>query len=296
MIAPPTRRVFSRSRAATALNSFVHSVVITAAVSLALICHAPPAFAWGHFKSLRNSKRLNAHLVSAVLLQKRIDYCVEIADQSQSRFDSSSMKLQVEAAIESWLAPVREAGLVGEVSLVNVDCSNQSANLKLRVGPEEKFPQYAAFQIERDENNHDFTQIKINSEYVWNSEPMVDFKSILKISEASIFPFLMNLTHLREPGIQDFADHHHVSYTQVYNSTYHVLLHEMGHAFGLCDTLLKLISVQCDPTFVTPVMHDTLMSDSTFVQLTPDDRTGIEELFRRFSSELHQVHKSSVDR
>ncbi len=72
----------------------------------------------------------------------------------------------------------------------------------------------------------------------------------------------------------------------VFHSTLHLFLHEVGHAFGLCDTLPHLLRDQvnqtCDPVWQTEVFKNTLMSDSFFLSLTSDDREGITKLFESF--------------
>ena len=72
---------------------------------------------------------------------------------------------------------------------------------------------------------------------------------------------------------------------EVYNNSFTFMLHEFGHAFGLCDTYVG--SNNCDPNYSSPTdiaeQPPSVMRCDDPIYLYPDDIEGIRQLFKRFA-------------
>ena len=77
-----------------------------------------------------------------------------------------------------------------------------------------------------------------------------------------------------------------------FNSSFVILLHEMGHAFGLCDMYGLQLSEKCDKDHVSrpAIGSGGVMREGGQLSLQQDDRDGVRSLFERYIV-LHQKGK-----
>ncbi len=248
-------------------------------VALLILVVSNNAFAWGHLKELK-TPTAHQYLVFAALDWNEIRYCFEIDRSVRPLFDESSVSLQLESSFRAWLAPVRAQGLVGNVKFTRTACSDSRLNLRVEIGPERDYPALGAYHVERP----GYSLIKLNTDFRRrNNSRILDFKSLMELgTSVQLVELLERLELSVGYSVQDFAEEARVDYVSMFWSTYRVLLHETGHAFGLCDTAKASVAQHCDPNFLTPVHEGSVMSDSNFLSLTQDDEAGILRLFRRF--------------
>ena len=242
---------------------------------------APQAHAWGLLASL-NTAWVNAALVNRVIQHREIDYCIEIQDP---RFVASSIQTQAEAALHLWLKPLEPMGIEGVV-IRQVDCGNRAMNLKIQFGPEKLYPTLASYQLPQYDNGHFYTLVKFNSQYVYiesngTHDSMVDFENYVP-NGTSLESELGLISLLQPTTVLALSASRSLDYFAVYNTTYRALIHELGHSFGLCDTYAEQIHVNCDPARMSVEQPSSVMHDSTYFYLMPDDLAGLKVLFTRF--------------
>ena len=93
--------------------------------------------------------------------------------------------------------------------------------------------------------------------------------------------------------VGEFSAWAFMPYGVAYNSTYPLLIHELGHSFGLCDTyenspemaVSNCSDVHASASSAADQPFSIMQSWRVFY-LTPDDRDGIVALFQRFAGGL----------
>jgi len=238
--------------------------------------------AWGHIDTLQNPKWVESHLVLPTIRNKEIKYCLTIDPKHLQEFPVKSMKLQVESALRTWLIPVQNAGLIGDVKITRVKCDTNKYDLKVDMGPESKYPELGAYQIERNDNGRPFSLVRINTEFEWEGFKYIDTYKIFKLeSIQDLKGMLAGFEALRELEVTEFATANTVERNQLFWTTQRVFLHEIGHAYGLCDTI-PTQRQNCDSNYLTEQTEGSVMSNSMYMTLTKDDEDGIISLFKRF--------------
>jgi hypothetical protein len=209
-----------------------------------------------------------------------IRYCLTIDPADRPRFSFDGLRFQVEWALTNWLIPLSSFGVFSEVRLQNVSCSDETYNLRVEVGPETEFADLGAYQLEGNHGAHFFSRVKLNSRFLWHNVPIQDFSGLFNGSDWK--NYLRSSLRRTEWSLSDFSLYVHADYDTLFWSTAKLLLHEVGHSFGLCDTIATQRAINCDPAYLTESSNHSVMSDSTYMSLTKDDREGIRALFRRF--------------
>jgi hypothetical protein len=240
------------------------------------------AFAWGHIIYFNDPDLAAVHLVFPALKSHRISYCLAIDSAVANRFEETSIEAQINSVIQIWLRPVQDHGLIGRVQILRTPCSENTFDLKIAIGPELKYPSLGSYQLESLEKDHKFTLIKINSNFQWDSVSVVDFKALVGPSKFTSVLSRLQQTDAVSPD--QFGMDNGLDYYTLFWSTQRILLHEMGHSFGLCDTIPSQVSLHCDPNHLTQQFKLSVMSDSNFLSLTNDDIDGIVSVFNRFAS------------
>ena len=213
------------------------------------------AFAWGQLKDLNEPTWTKTFLAPILQERSQIRYCLEIAPSVASRFPQESLIIQIEAVYQEWLAPVRAKGLVTDVTISKVSCKSRDFDVKIAIGPDSKYPNIGAYQIESQEDGRWFSLVKLNTNYKSTApDEIVEIKSLLGLPTLSAVSGLM-LKFEQTPSlaVKTFAHDNDQLYGPMFWTSYRVLLHEMGHAFGLCDTLESVAHDHCDPATLTPV-------------------------------------------
>ena len=245
---------------------------------LLVMFYASPAFAWGLSTEL-NESWAKARLVFPAIQQKLIRYCLK--NETPARFDSDSVALQVESALRLWLT----AAGADDVKILRASCTG-SFNLLVQLGEEKRWKALGSYQLSSWDRSHYYSLVKFDSgfasAYGGVKTPITDFGQFSR-APASSESALLKLVSLDEPQtVQAFAKTQNLDPSKVFWSTYPSLIHELGHSFGLCDTYDATIKDQCDPAYSSPSQPSSVMKDSTYFYLTPDDVTAIKRLFERF--------------
>jgi hypothetical protein len=240
--------------------------------------YSAPAFAWGLSTEL-NESWASARLVFPALQQKRISYCVK--NEAPARFDTTSVALQVESALHLWLT----AAGADDVEIVRNECITGSFNLLVQIGEEKKWKGLGSYQISSWDKSHYFSMVKFDTTFVAKygdvKTPITDFRAFSR-APASESAQLKQISLENPQTVQNFAKTQNLDPSTVFWSTYPSLIHELGHSFGLCDTYEAAVKDQCDQAYSSAVQPSSVMKDSTYFYLTPDDATAIQRLFARF--------------
>jgi hypothetical protein len=241
------------------------------------------SLAWGHMNYLSesNSTWRELYLVFPVLKRKKIQYCLNIDTSAQEEFQAGSVATQLEAAIQLWLAPVRRARLIDQVEIKQVGCGDGTHDLMVVIGPEFQYPKLGAYQMEVGPDGRPVTMIKIDSSGEFAGRKIRDIKNLLISKNVKLASMLKEVATIPGLSLNAFSNLYAIDQTSVGWSTIRLLVHELGHSFGLCDTRPDQLE-RCDTKFLTNKMDSTVMSDVTFLSLAPDDEAGIVALFRRF--------------
>ena len=265
-------------------KNILRSILIT---YFLFVGNSDNAYAWGHLKYLNNVWGDSA-LIHDIIKKRAISYCIDIKD---TRFRYASIKIQTEMALSLWLKPLEDVGIFG-VTIQSTDCLYNNYDLKIEIGPDNEYPLKSAYQSPEIVNQHEFSLIKINSNYsykdTYNNETFeqIDFESIVPKGK-NLQEFLSDISILNLTTTGELSERLKLDSTLVYLTTYSTILHELGHTFGLCDLNQNSIIVNCDPLHlsVNPknIQPKAIMNDATYLYLTEDDKEGIKSLFHRFS-------------
>jgi predicted Zn-dependent protease with MMP-like domain len=241
------------------------------------------------------SRQGRGHLVFRVLARHEIDYCIRIADADKSGFADGSIDEQTKMALSLWLAAAEEV-VKGQVTVKRLGCDSPNVDLIVAVEASSKFPDLESFQQLVCNEKKCFSRIILNTAYrdpkITASPAMQDFGLLAGEADASqSLVQLMTAGSVRRMSVYDFGLQEKVAGDKIAGSTYPLLIHELGHAFGLCDTYAidDTFTKRCDPLFTTTQTsneqpHSVMKDGGGYLYLTPDDEDGVRKLFVRFSS------------
>jgi hypothetical protein len=245
---------------------------------LLFLFYAPAAFGWGLSTEL-NESWARARLAFPAMQKREITYCLK--NEAPERFDSASVALQVESALHLWLA----AAKIDYVKITRLSSCTGSFDLMVQIGNESRWKGLGSYQLSSWDQVHYYSLVKLDSGftslYGTTKTPILDFRQFSPDLAAESAQ--LKRVSIEEPQtVQGFAKAQGLDPNVVFWSTYPSLIHEIGHAFGLCDTYEATIKDQCDPAFSSATQPSSVMKDSTYFYLTPDDVTAIQHLFARF--------------
>jgi hypothetical protein len=253
------------------------------------------ALAYGYAKDVVPEKA-RGYLVDAVAKNRKINFCLNIEKSAANGISAQSINSQTNMAIRAWLHAVPELNNT-KIDVVLVTCDSPSLNLEVYIGPDPGTidPEREHIVTNRDRS---FSLIKINTLY---SQPykgqhleLHDFAEIaqrVKHSDSIHLSDLIDVmvtTYKEKQNAWDIAAISGVDPIQVKASTYFLLLHAVGHSFGLCDTDIGDGAPRnCDENTVvraadgSPPVSVMDVSKGLFY-LTSDDIDGITSLFSRY--------------
>jgi hypothetical protein len=263
---------------------------------------------WGQLKDIDAAPRDRSHLFSIVLFHHEINFCVAIADGDRANYSDASIEAQTRMALSLWLTPVRS--IAGEVAIRRLTCRDDNLNLMIDIGPDRENPHvmgHAGFISDRSsdgERVRNYEVVKLNAHYIPASDgapySLNDFETLTRKVQGGRWSLqkMMNKISVDTPmTIGEFSMWAHLPYGAVYSSTYSLLIHELGHSFGLCDTYEN--SPQSGPpncsrehasTLSAETQPFSVMQSWRLFYLTPDDRDGIVNLFDRFADPLAAIY------
>lgn len=258
-----------------------------ALITAALLCSGSIAHAWGMLNDLVNNEQ--AHLFTPVFKYHRITYCLSIRDTpTEADYSFRSLNTEVRVALGEWLNAVSD--LTGPVALKRVmTCASGLFNLKVDVGTPTVDDNHPSFEQTVDANRP-FEYIGLNSTihfYIGGqSIPIIDFQKLVPTGldlETSLISLISQKDYAGQ--IIQWAGLSQNYILEAYDNSFTFILHELGHAFGLCDTYKG--ADNCDSNYSTTVdpteQPYSVMKWDRPIFLEPDDVAGIRALFRRFA-------------
>ncbi len=247
-----------------------------------LIFYTSRLFAWGHIQDLEGSMK-PAYLFNAVRNHHEIRYCVLISPDEQARFSEPSIEVQVESVLKSWLAAVPTPE-VADTKITRTSCQVGKMDLIVRMekGSANEKGKAAFFQPRVNETKDIYWGlVRVVSDYLSpQGYSWKDLKDWVAPGQG-IADLTSELTQVLQSNTLQFAVRRGVLKQEMFYNTYSDLFHEIGHAFGLCDTWKPNVKY-CDPAHSTPVQPDSAMFSATYFHLTEDDRQAINSIFERF--------------
>lgn len=240
------------------------------------------ADAYCHLKELKQPHLAPAFLVSKSLNEKVIYYCYQSDDYQL--FPIKSLAIQIEFAIGVWLSAVPE---YDEVELIGVPCSDSRLDLLIFVG--RSTGATPAYQELVRYRNRLVNKIVVDTSFIDKDtgHRAKDTKSVVGQTYQEFSEFLDTVSYENPMTTDEASDTFHTDPYQMWNSTYPILLHEVGHAFGLADMYRGEFSTQCDQKNRSRRKVNgrgrMIMNGADQFYLGQDDYHGIRSLFKRFA-------------
>lgn len=270
-------------------------ILLTPVIVVICCINAKTANAWGHLKHLE-SEFGQATLSYAAVNRHQINYCIEVDARNEQEFSEQSISEQTEMALALWLKVVSSV-LNHIVAVHRVDCTSSNLDLEINLAPRALFDgsdllcEGATRYLLRGAKPH--VLIQIDTYYKFNaSDTIHNFKQIVDNigpTRVSLHEAMETANSLKQQA-GDIGIEANVNDDVVASSTYPVLLHEIGHGFGLCDTdndsdIDHERFVQtCDMAYVSSkeMQPESIMKRLNFFYLTDDDQQGVTEVVKRF--------------
>ena len=264
---------------------------LAAVVRVATQVLSSNAMAWGIIAGIGDPASLGsaAHLTYAVLVKKQIQYCVD--NFAPKDYDTASISTQVEAALSLWLTAANYR--MSEVPIIKAPCGSGSNALRIVISPNNPNSGLrGAATGAHWARNIFYSEIDIdsNSQFISTNGTkafIFDFKDFLddlgKALGRSNFGLIQAIRYVsfeNHLGSADVAQLLDTAPDVISGSTYTVLIHEMGHAFGLCDTYGGNNCASGTPPPEDQL--DSVMKSNGDVFLEPDDIAGIRGLFDHY--------------
>jgi hypothetical protein len=262
-------------------------------IGIILLIYCPSTvFGWGHLETLNIPGMPEFYLVTKVIQNREIRFCVSIEDEN--RFLShSAISNQTQQVLKTWLDALGDINL-GPIEIREVTCNSSELDLKI-INQYDMDEDIAAAQtfghlmVQNGNQKRHFVLIKLNSAWDGTEDPPNDFFQAIGVKRSD-FKYSERTSKRRILDFeksQEGSSSRHLSISQrpskdLYYSTYINLLHEMGHAFGLCDTYPPTRTKDCDRSFRSRYHGPSVMRDAGYYFLTDDDVIGIRSLFFRF--------------
>jgi len=246
-----------------------------------LIISSLNCFAWGLLNNLRNEDIRRSTLYFKALNNKRIRYCVDIADRSA--FKPKLIDVELRTALGIWLEAFELSPILEKVS-----CSNPM-DLVVEIGPEVRYKNVGSYHAALIRKEHLTRYIKLNTDmehtYDGKTSKIVDFASFYP-AQTDLKSNLKGVSENRESVISLSAKISEPPIV-VYWSTYRILIHELGHAFGLCDTKENETAfAECDKAWKSEIQPPSVMRETSYFYLLPDDVKGVNMVKQYLSFKL----------
>jgi hypothetical protein len=286
------------TRVKSSADRFVVSLraVITAILIVATGLAANRASAWGFMSDINRPVGVN-HLVHKVRRNHEIRFC--LLNEDPNEFQDWSIAEQIRKALELWKKAFID--LSGDFSVTQLDCRNPNIDLKIHIHRADQI--YLGLPARATMHHRGalaFAYIELNTAFeitssdglryrVWDFGSLFSgqrqaliaaMESISFSNPRSVFTYVLD-------GNRRMGNLPLTSYPQkLHLSSYAQIIHELGHAFGLCDTYQNGYET-CDPHFLTAPtasgQPDSVMkSANDYFYLTRDDVNGIRALFETF--------------
>lgn len=263
------------------------------------------AFAYGFLPELRD-RRGRGHLIFVIAKREPIRFCIKIDASAKGLFSDESIEEQTRSALAMWINPLESPYRRG-VAAERIDCNSPLVNLVIDIGPDQSGSTYPAEErVINDKNNRFYSLIKIRSNWVRVTNGHVssvrDFGSFHPDYNNQPFPmksFIAAAEDPRYPVVQ-IAGWAKVSAEDIRESSLAILIHEIGHAYGLCDTYPEG-SLKCDLATLVPFdlgnQPDSVMKGNRELKLSEDDMSGFYALSMKYgTTQSKRAHKACKHR
>jgi hypothetical protein len=245
------------------------------------------ASAWGHFAWLPKDPNLNTYLIFRTLQEKVVNYCVASTDPSQ--FSEESLDVQTQMALSVWLRAIENYRHV-HVSIQRVSCSSPSLNLRVTAkrGEVNDYQGVGSMFVVPWEHGP-VVNIALSTDFVKKTAlgafRLLDFGGLYGGTPTNLRAELKKISFDHPQTATSMVSQFGGKYSanQIAMNSYSVLIHEMGHAFGLCDTLDDMIEKSCDKVYrsATPSQTGVMYQPGPFF-ITGDDLAGLLALYDRY--------------
>lgn len=242
-----------------------------------LILVAPPAGAWALRANLRTDE-YRATTSYSILKSRRIDFCVRYAAPG---FDRNGIAAQARLAFAVWLRALEPGQKLGKVAVNEVSCSSPTLNVMIDASSFQS--RYLGYTMASRSAGRAFSYTNLSTTYrCHDAQPnhaLIDFEALVGSRPA----LDRELTQLRSSpwSCAAYAERRNLPQERVECSTLPVLIHEIGHTFGLCDTYWGTPQKECDPALQSKDKEQpsSVMSGVYAFFLTPDDIEGVNRAY-----------------
>ena len=244
------------------------------------------ASAWGLHRFFFEPTHRDIYLVRPIVEGRPIRYCLEISDENRVR--PSSLDQQVRHALGIYQRVLTQGSRAPQSQFERVDCASAQLELRVRIAQTETSSNHGeALPLIERRSGRRYYQITLNPEptVAAISGGLTDTLSFLGFDFQRFRQSLGRVGDLISTDPSLFATRYRANLRQVQASTWPLILHELGHAFGLCDTYsAEIFEQQAHPEHQRLPMalpHTAgIMGAAGHMNLGRDDVDGLREARR----------------
>ena len=224
-------------------------------------------------------REYTASAMYSAVARRQIHYCLREVEKPFSR---RAISRELALSLRTWSRALEQAQGFGAVSIKEVDCQAIDLTVMLDISRAQPGLHYLAYTAPVHPNlNKSFTYIHMATNVACATQT---------VQSSRLMPF-MPVHSLSNPSPAQFRT----------CNSYAILLHETGHAFGLCDTYLDRPNHECAANFHFSMALNqrgkqrgkqtqaSVMGGNRCLQLTTDDRAGLIAIAR-----LMTEHQNSL--
>ncbi len=274
---------------------------------------AGPALAWGHLPEFGVASQ-SPTLVLDVVERGRIRFCVENKDD---RYVDGDLEILVEASLRVWLTEIED--LVGRDIAVERECAISMVDLMVVFGDvaggsNGEGPADFAYRAPLTRGANRFSLVAFNTvdTNAAGGNELVFMSALDFLGETASLDQADKLEFLRlisTDAPNRFLGRRFATMERVFGRVgekagfevdtgpavaerlgitdnpadlFPVMIHEFGHAFGLCDMRPIPYEIRCNRQWRTELTDSSVMAFGGYV-LRPDDIEGIRSIFERFA-------------
>jgi len=257
--------------------------------------------AYGHLIGVNYKQYRKNFLISNLVLNQDIYFCID--NHYPDDFSNKSLELQTRKALEFWIKPLKEKYNL-QTKVLKTICSDKKLDIMIKIAIHNSY-NHAFFRI-LDLENHsrkDYGVIQFNYPKKVGIRNF-DFLKWSQVSPKKWEKFLNNLND-QQLGHQYILDNTQwfpeVDHYSFKGNTWSTMIHEVGHAFGLCDLYMgsnkKFYKGRenCDENHFTGHTKGAVMNNTKSFYLTQDDIDGVFSLYERYLDEGVELERPKYE-
>jgi len=268
-------------------NKFSFIFFAFAFLSVFLCLKSHDAHAWGMKAELKNERVLHSSLITKAMRNNSISYCLTIEPKPSASLENE-VSFEFEFALKLWLNAL--SSIDNHTTLISKKSCDEKVdivvNLSKKLSGDTSNGAFASTTF-KENLEDDYTLIKIDTDYVWKEtrniagspNGLYRWQTIRQAAfhqQDDLSYLLKKISILTPKNVDELAQESSRSAVAIYWTTYRAFIHELGHGFGLCDTVSDLINSQCDTQIRSPnAQPESVMKTSNFFYLTQDDLDGL---------------------